>query len=366
MGNSGPGCSSLGYGAMEELGPFRVHSDGTTLYRNEYAWNKVANVLFLESPAGVGFSYSNTSSDYNNAGDKNTAADSFTFLMNWLERFPQYKGRDLYLTGESYAGHYVPQLAHTILTNNKITKQKVINLKGIAIGNALIDDNTWNQGRYDYYWTHALNSDETHTGITKNCDYNSGIFNKECQSYQSQGDNEHGNLDTYNIYAPNCGTRNLNSGYSSVGDFDPCTDNYVLPYLNLPEVQQALHARSTSWDFCAGLGWNDWEPTILPTIQKLITSSIRIWVYSGDTDGVVPITSSRYAINTFKLPVKTAWRAWYSDNEVGGYVVEYEGLVLTTVRGSGHTVPSYQPGRALTMISSFLNGTLPPPGANPA
>ncbi|KAI3522106.1 hypothetical protein L1887_11585 [Cichorium endivia] len=54
--NGGPGCSSFGYGAMEELGPFRVNSDGKTLYLNDYAWNNVANVLFLESPIGVGFS----------------------------------------------------------------------------------------------------------------------------------------------------------------------------------------------------------------------------------------------------------------------------------------------------------------------
>ncbi|ERN14542.1 hypothetical protein AMTR_s00038p00086870, partial [Amborella trichopoda] len=38
--NGGPGCSSLGYGAMEELGPFRVYSDGKTLYKNRYAWNR--------------------------------------------------------------------------------------------------------------------------------------------------------------------------------------------------------------------------------------------------------------------------------------------------------------------------------------
>ncbi|KAG2563566.1 hypothetical protein PVAP13_8KG327004 [Panicum virgatum] len=61
--NGGPGCSSIGSGALEELGALRVHTDGQTLLLNEYAWNKAANVLFLESPAGVGFSYTNTSSD---------------------------------------------------------------------------------------------------------------------------------------------------------------------------------------------------------------------------------------------------------------------------------------------------------------
>ncbi|KAL5995230.1 calponin [Asimina triloba] len=131
--NGGPGCSSLGYGAMEELGPFRVMSDGKTLYRNEFSWNNVANVLFLESPAGVGFSYSNTTSDYDACGDAATAKDSFVFLVNWLERFPEYKTRDFYVAGESYAGHYVPQLAHTILERNELHNKTYLNLKGIMV-----------------------------------------------------------------------------------------------------------------------------------------------------------------------------------------------------------------------------------------
>ncbi|XP_028091622.1 serine carboxypeptidase II-3-like [Camellia sinensis] len=113
--NGGPGCSSFGNGAMMELGPFRVNSDGLTLSENKYAWNNAANILFLESPAGVGFSYSNTTSDYDKSGDARTAADSYTFLVNWLERFPKYKTRDFFITGESYAGHYVPQLAQLTL-----------------------------------------------------------------------------------------------------------------------------------------------------------------------------------------------------------------------------------------------------------
>ncbi|KAL5711446.1 Serine carboxypeptidase-like 26 [Ranunculus cassubicifolius] len=64
----------------------------------------LANLLFLESPAGVGFSYTNTTADLYNAGDKRTAEDAYIFLVKWLERFPQYKHRDFYIAGESYAG----------------------------------------------------------------------------------------------------------------------------------------------------------------------------------------------------------------------------------------------------------------------
>lgn len=89
--------------------------------------------MFLESPAGVGFSYSNMTADYGKNGDKKTAEDNYVFLLNWLERFPEYKGRDFYISGESYAGHYVPQLAHTILSHNKIANKTLINLKGILV-----------------------------------------------------------------------------------------------------------------------------------------------------------------------------------------------------------------------------------------
>ncbi|XVF19669.1 hypothetical protein REPUB_Repub11eG0130800 [Reevesia pubescens] len=330
--NGGPGCSSL-TGAMTELGPFRVNSDGKTLFRNNYAWNNVANVIFLESPAGVGFSYSNTSSDYDHTGDKSTAEDAYTFLVNWLERFPQYKTRDFYITGESYAGHYVPQLSYTILLNNKNSNQTVINLKGVAVGNGWIDDPTGYYGEFDYLWTHALNSDETNKGIHTYCHYFNGKDPKQCEDFMFKGFEEAGNIDDYNIYAPLCEEYSSSSkkgSYGSVNSFDPCSGNYMSSYLNIAEVQTALHAKME--EFC-----------------------------SGDVDSVVPITSTRYGINILKLPIKTAWRPWSNNDEVGGYVVEYEGLTIVTVRDAGHFVPSYQPIRALTMISSFLQGALPPP-----
>ncbi|XP_042425863.1 serine carboxypeptidase II-3-like [Zingiber officinale] len=358
--NGGPGCSSLGYGAMEELGPFRVMSDGKTLYRNPYAWNEVANVLFLESPAGVGFSYSNTTSDYAKSGDRRTAIDALIFLVNWFERFPEYKGRDFFITGESYAGHYVPQLAHAILHH----KDRLINLKGIAIGNAVINEETDRKGLFDYFWTHALIADETIGSrriwsvaklIVKNhrtSRFDLVLFFKIWRS-----------LLAYQLLCLYPEMIFFFQIMIQIENFDPCTSNYVEAYLNNPAVQKALHANVTklnyTWSSCSQVipSWSDQPSTMLPIIHELLSNGIRVLKYSGDFDGRVPITSTRYSLNKLKLKVKASWRAWMLNSEVGGYTVVYDhNLTFATIRGAGHEVPSYQPARALEMIKSFFQG----------
>ncbi|XP_022770056.1 serine carboxypeptidase-like 40 [Durio zibethinus] len=367
--NGGPGCSSLAYGAMEELGPFRVHSNGKTLYRNRYSWNYAANVLFLESPAGVGFSYSNTTSDYDESGDSKTAADNYVFLLNWLERFPEYKGRDFYIAGESYAGHYVPQLAHTILQHNVKANKTLINLKGIIIGNAVINDETDVKGMYDYFESHALISDETAYRIQKYCNFaseNNSESSIECNAATDEANRDVNNIDIYNIYAPLCHNSNLTvrPKEPSVMNFDPCSDYYVYAYLNRADVQEAIHANVTildhDWQPCSDIirKWRDSPSTIIPLLRELMVNRIRVWVFSGDTDGRIPITSTKYSINKMKLPVKTKWHPWYLDGEVGGHTQVYKGdLTFATVREAGHQVPSFQPNRALSLITHFLAGT---------
>ncbi|MCD7446108.1 hypothetical protein HAX54_037315 [Datura stramonium] len=328
--NGGPGCSSLGAGAMTELGPFRVNSDGKTLWLNQFAWNNVANILFLESPAGVGFSYSNTSSDYT-TGDEKTRQDSFTFLLNWMERFPEYKHRDFYIVGESYAGHYVPQLAQLILSHKKTEPNLVINLQGIATGNALLDHETKNSGSYDFYWTHALMSDEVHEGIVLNCNFSAETTSDACKEYISQAVLSQGNIYDYDIYAPLC---NLNANTSlPICGFDPCSDNYVNSYLNSAEVQKALNVRGIpySWVPCSSdihLGWQDSPDTVLPIFQELMQSGIRVWMYSGDTDHILSVTTTRYAINKIKTPVKTPWYPWYFLDEVTKCSLHFTSTIL--------------------------------------
>ncbi|KAK4796547.1 hypothetical protein SAY86_028873 [Trapa natans] len=403
--NGGPGCSSLAYGAMQELGPFRVHSDGKTLYRNKFSWNNAANILFLESPAGVGFSYSNTSSDYDTNGDRKTAADNYAFLVNWFKRFPEYKRRDFYIAGESYAGHYVPQLAHHILALNKMIirspdmSNNHINLKGIMIGNAVINDMTDTIGMYDYFASHALIPDETAGNVKKYCHFSSsssssnssGSSNSEqqqsaeCVAAANEADSDLNSVDIYNIYAPLCHDPNLTSKprKASVMKFEPCSDYYVYGYLNRPEVQEALHANVTKlkydWQPCSNVmsDWSDSPSSVIPLLQDLISKyDLRVWVFSGDTDGRVPVTSTKYSIKKMmnQLTVKIKWHPWFVDGEVGGYtevygILEASGgsgsgggvdnqmmtMTFATVRGAGHQVPSYQPRRALSLVSHFLS-----------
>ncbi|KAI3448852.1 hypothetical protein Pfo_005517 [Paulownia fortunei] len=366
--NGGPGCSSLAYGAMQELGPFRVHSDGKTLYKNKFTWNHAANVLFLESPAGVGFSYSNTTADFVNGGDRRTSTDNYDFLLNWLVRFPEYKNRDFYISGESYAGHYVPQLAHTILYYNQKANKTIINLKGIIIGNAVINDETDVKGMYEYFGSHALISDDTTDQIMKYCDFspNATKQSDECNVAANEADRNVNHIDIYNIYAPLC----LNSSLTdkpkktSAKSLDPCSDYYVYAYLNRPEVQEALHANVTKipydWQPCSNVikKWQDSPSTVIPLLKEFVANGLRVWVFSGDIDGRIPVTSTKQSIKKMKLPIKISWHPWYLGGEVGGYTQVYEGnLTFATVRGAGHQVPSYQPARALSLIMHFLAGT---------
>ena len=109
--NGGPGCSGL-IGFMTEQGPFRPNIDGN-LEKNPYAWNKIANMVFLEQPVGVGFSYSNNEDDYR-IGDEQSAKDNLATIIGFLDKFPHFENSRLFITSESYGGHYMPTLANEI------------------------------------------------------------------------------------------------------------------------------------------------------------------------------------------------------------------------------------------------------------
>ncbi|KAF8093343.1 hypothetical protein N665_0384s0029 [Sinapis alba] len=383
--NGGPGCSSVGYGATQEIGPFLVDNKGNSLQFNPYAWNHEANILFLESPVGVGFSYSNTSSDYKKIGDEFTARDAHSFIQKWLERFPAYKENDFYIAGESYAGKYIPELAEVVYDKNNENSLLHINLKGILLGNPETSEAEDWDGWVDYAWSHAVISDELYGVIKRNCNFSSNTTwdVKECKDNIDEVIKQYHKIDQYSLYTPTCnGNSTASSSLDSkrfrtnlgnskmmprmMGGYDPCLDDYTRVFYNRADVQKALHASDgihlKNWSICNDDLFNKWtdsKPSVLPIYKKLIAGGLRIWVYSGDTDGRVPVLGTRYCINKLALPIKTSWRPWYHENQVSGWLQEYEGLTFGTFKGAGHDVPTFKPSESLAFFSAFLKGVLP-------
>jgi len=67
-------------------------------------------VLFIESPAGVGWSVAGSDSDLD-TNDMLQSEDAMSALRKWYKKFPEYLSNELFISGESYGGIYVPYLA---------------------------------------------------------------------------------------------------------------------------------------------------------------------------------------------------------------------------------------------------------------
>jgi cathepsin A (carboxypeptidase C) len=161
----GPGGSAM-IGMLQELGPCLIneHANGTVY--NEYGWSKHTNLLFVDSPAGVGFSYLDEGIPLP-ANSFTTAEDLHHFLQLFVSNvFPDLGDRDFHITGESYAGHYVPALGAQIVSQNQLyPKRPQVNLKSTFVGNAYVSPLDTAFG----YWE---------TLCTTNPGVNSPIFNQ--------------------------------------------------------------------------------------------------------------------------------------------------------------------------------------------
>ncbi|KAM3329726.1 hypothetical protein ACQJBY_026641 [Aegilops geniculata] len=96
--------------------------------------------------------------------------------------------------------------------------------------------------------------------------------------------------------------------------------------------------------------------SILPIYSKLIKAGLRVWLYSGDADGRVPVIGSRYCVEALGLPIKSQWQPWYLNKQVAGRFVEYHGMTMVTIRGAGHLVPLNKPTEGIALIDTFLLG----------
>ena len=386
--------------AMEN-GPMFLNKDGT-FTKNEYSWNKAANMLYIESPGNVGYSYIISGLENDLKIDDDIAAkDNLNALLSFFLKFPEYKNRDFYISGESYSGIYIPMLAYEIINyNKKATEKNRINLKGILVGNGLTDLDYDNyDARNDFLFTHNLISYEQRLEYNEACLVNNDsskcdeIVSKIADvtshiNYYNYLDiceipkTDEGEVDYYsnyflkNFYA----FKNLKAKQREMKSFKlktflseeesnenktlqvPCVDDGPMrKYFNRDDVKEALHVnKSKSWDLCSYsifFSYYMQEKASIWAYQTLFENNIRILIFNGDVDIVVSYFGNQRWIESLGLEVLEPWRQWRAFEDkanVAGYVEKYKGLTFCTIKGAGHEVPRYKPKEAYYMFSKFL------------
>eukprot|EP01083_Nonionella_stella_P275523 935755_1 len=152
----GPGCSSMLALAVEN-GPYHIERD-MSLSMNPYSWNSNASVIWVDQPASTGYSWSERGVPDEITNENQVADDLYEFMQIFLKNNTKYQSLDFYVTGESYAGHYVPHFSRRIYEgNNNLQPGDVyINLKGLAIGDGLVDPYNQYPGYPPYALDHNL------------------------------------------------------------------------------------------------------------------------------------------------------------------------------------------------------------------
>jgi len=154
--NGGPGSSSM-LGLFTENGPYKINDD-LNLLDNPYSWNKISNLLVIDQPAGTGLSFVVQKDNFNcyTKTEKQATDQLLKGLIKFYALYPKYVKNDLYIFGESFAGRYIPMLAHSILNYNDNAGSVKINLVGVGVGDGwvapLIQEATYG----DYAYAHGL------------------------------------------------------------------------------------------------------------------------------------------------------------------------------------------------------------------
>ena len=364
----GPGGSSM-YGLYGELGYFQVSSSGL-LANDDYSFNKVSNMLYLESPAGSfltptdagmssGFSYCLVGGERQETcswNDTTQAAAYTATLTEFYNQFPEYAPNDLYFIGESYAGQYIPNIANYILTSPAVDPALKARLKGIAVGNGCWGGgdefmcNGPNEDRdlVELYHGKGLVSTKLYKQIQTTCAFSATEVefdspsaapapSAECEALMKIMDDQVGPFNIYNVY-DNCptddvamwmqtsgmGARQLNTFLHTNahrwneakaeldamgGGYDwTCGQFDAIPvYFAKSEVREALHMPMES--LTSGFDYDLSGPASVTLYPSLLQAGLRVLIYNGDADACVPYIGNEI---------------WTTGMEERGYVTEVD------------------------------------------
>ncbi|XP_072387510.1 venom serine carboxypeptidase-like [Diabrotica undecimpunctata] len=352
----GPGASSL-IGLFTENGPFIAKSKKGLKLR-PYPWSSTHSMIYIDSPAGTGYSFTNGGFAQN---ETKVGQDLYSALTQFFTMFPNLQKNEFYVTGESYGGKYVPAISYTIHKNNPDAKLK-INLKGLSIGNGLCNPEfQLNYGDYLYQLGlidlsgQQIFKEKEKEAVTY---IQNKQFDKAADVFDDLLDGDFHNKSS--IF------KNI-TGFTNYFNFLYPTDPNNLEiqeaakYLQRDDVRAVIHVGNTSFGVTSSEVEknlkNDIMQSIAPWLTELL-NNYRVLIYNGQLDIIVayPLTENFLRNLDFNGAdqYKTAQRyLWYVGSDVAGYVKQAGNLTEVLVRDAGHMVPADQPQWSFDLINRF-------------
>lgn len=356
--NGGPGASSF-LGLFAENGPYKI-DPALRLTDNEFGWNQNAGYLMIDQPAGTGLSLVTDTGTYAKTEDE-ASAQLYRGLQAFYERWPEFRERDLYVFGESFAGVYVPMLATNILAGNA-AGQAPVRLCGIGVGDGWVDPIVQQATYGDFAYAHGL------IGLIEkqevNCLYGacaksiedsepvaSREADKVCNKIEEYITKVSGGANVYDV--------------RRIGDYD---FDFIGQYLDQPTVRAALrvapaakpwHDTSKRVAYLLELGEQNSAARFYPRLFE----TIDVLIYNGIYDMDCNFMGTDRWIGALDWSTRdeflsTPWTPWKVDGAVAGHIRSAGRLTQVRVAGAGHLVPMDQPARALALFEGFARGDL--------
>jgi len=365
----GPGCSSE-LAVFYENGPYALRRDENrevVVDETEFGWDRAATMIFVDQPINTGFSFSENDSDrcYDEAC---VAKDMEDFFVALLRERPELQNRPLFITGESYAGHYVPAVAYQLFQSASDGLLKgLIDFRGLAIGNGLTVPSI-QYGAYPVFARqHDLISEETKDqmlSMAPLCQYSL----EACDEYDWS-------LECY-LAVMFCQTTMFSPilfespgvnvyDYTKQCEGDLCYDfSLADEYLNRPDVQRALGVKNNkAWEQCDMSVhedmMSDWGHRYDNAIPEMLEAGKRVLIYAGDQDIICNELGNRWWVDALEWSGRAEWaraqdEPWEVDGEHAGTIKTAGGLSFVSVAGAGHMVPMDKPKQGLDMITRFI------------
>ncbi|KAH7432982.1 hypothetical protein KP509_07G049200 [Ceratopteris richardii] len=361
--SGGPGCSSE-LALFYENGPFQI-TNSLDLTWNEHGWDKASSIIFVDQPVGTGFSYTTDMRDMRH-DEKGVSEDMYHFLQAFFKAHPDFADNDFFVTGESYAGHYVPAVTSRIHKANKAREGSHINLKGFAIGNGLTNPAIQYKAYADYAVDMGLITEASRDQIAKlypTCERSikhcgsTGTFSCAaayilCNSIFTTIMAEVGAVNYYDIRSKCQG--------SLCYDFSNMEN-----YLNQQSVREALGVGDRKFVSCSPVVYKymimDWMRNLEVGIPELLEDGIQLLVYAGEYDLICNWLGNSRWVSQIEWSGKNKYDAasmkpFLVDGEEAGIFQHHGPLTFLKVHNAGHMVPMDQPKASLEMIKRFTQG----------